>query len=729
MTPLHPHYGPLFRPFDRLTVENMSEWQRAPLFIMARHFHALHRLYGVASGFLIEKDLVSNKWMLTHGVAYDAYSRPMVPFLEDKRAVEVPVKNCKEVEDDKGNHLVKDWLLVLKNKEPLKQLLDVPVPAPDKCEIDYELKEKYKFKPHEVVLAKLEKVDKYGVAEGIDPTERTNAARSLRRPYLATGRVQQGTTVTPLKTANGWKVWIDTRTSGFLPPYTTDSQKRLAAPDGMRGKQSPSETSTDVEVPPVYFITFAPLPDQMPSSNSVLYKHLVTTPQVTISEASYEGFLLNVVYPGAGNASEPFTTTPLDVMWMGVEHPLSDQQSYPVQDTWKMTEDIPMTRMQTRKKLPWPEFSSDRSLSAEDLNNIQDTLQEMQWLHNRTLHDWGVGEGFSVSMMTDKRGVIVEPGVAFDTDGHEIILNESKALLVPPQRATTNGNARQTRWVTASFMELIKAREHEAGDRTEGVTPQRLPEAIIRWVDPNEVETNLRLRPGKDVILASVVMERGVVLSITSEGRRSAVPPKMPYLYSSRDAGVIEEIKYENDNCNILLLDLAINTTKAGFQSQPVYMVQLEEKASASKVNNESGKNVTNQSTARKQDNNRQNEGVGREGSQAGNQSVEKQETQQEAEEVQLEEHKCQKKAINLLSYAETELTVHLLRIKSSLSSKLLLELRIELLDKRSRSFFSSRTSNQQHEVPTSQREQQAWFKKEIIARLPCQFAWMGVEG
>ena len=79
MTPLDPSFGPMFRPHDWLTAADLTDWQRVPLFAAARHYHALHRLYGVADGLIvrIDKNKVkantryNSKWVLRTNTDYE----------------------------------------------------------------------------------------------------------------------------------------------------------------------------------------------------------------------------------------------------------------------------------------------------------------------------------------------------------------------------------------------------------------------------------------------------------------------------------------------------------------------------------------------------------------------------------------------------------------------------------------------------------------------------------
>ena len=113
-TPLDASYGP--PPRARPPGVDVTDWQRAPLFGGARHFRALHRLYGVADGLTVAYD--GAKATVAAGVAFDAYDRPL--WLLKDAATDVNVGQ---------------WI-VLVGQEPDVQQLDVPVPAPQECKIE-----------------------------------------------------------------------------------------------------------------------------------------------------------------------------------------------------------------------------------------------------------------------------------------------------------------------------------------------------------------------------------------------------------------------------------------------------------------------------------------------------------------------------------------------------------------------------------------------------------------
>src|SRR3954466_2133663 len=76
-------------------------------------------------------------------------------------------------------------------------------------------------------------------------------------------------------------------------------------------------------------------------------------------------------------------------------------------------------------------FFTGQRLEAEDLNDAGAQQRALRWLHNRSLHGWGIGLGFAVSGNKGDRQVRIGTGYAIDCLGREIILAEVTTKPVP----------------------------------------------------------------------------------------------------------------------------------------------------------------------------------------------------------------------------------------------------------------------------------------------------------
>ena len=142
-----------------------------------------------------------------------------------------------------------------------------------------------------------------------------------------------------------------------------------------------------------------------------------------------------------------------------------------------------------------PQFFDGQQLFAADLDGIVAFHRAMRWLHNRSLHQPGVGNGFAVSGRRGDREVPVQPGYALDSEGRELVLLETHVEPVPPVAGEPGGGP--------AFFDLVVSYpsddDLEEAETREGVC---LPRGVVRlrehpvfcWVRLIR-DVNDRLRP------------------------------------------------------------------------------------------------------------------------------------------------------------------------------------------------------------------------------------------
>ena len=86
-----------------------------------------------------------------------------------------------------------------------------------------------------------------------------------------------------------------------------------------------------------------------------------------------------------------------------------------------------MSRFQPLER---PHYFSGRLLSAEDLRCEQEYVLARLRRLNRFTHGWGVVAGLGVSQTGSGR-VVVQPGLAIDCVGNEIVLCEERRISIP----------------------------------------------------------------------------------------------------------------------------------------------------------------------------------------------------------------------------------------------------------------------------------------------------------
>ena len=102
-----------------------------------------------------------------------------------------------------------------------------------------------------------------------------------------------------------------------------------------------------------------------------------------------------------------------------------------------------------------PHYFDGQLLNPADLNREQEYHLGQRRLHNRMLHGTGVVSGLDVSAAgrSSPRAIAIEPGLALDSAGREVILTAAVELTIRedclPQYVVVEYTARETDWVAA----------------------------------------------------------------------------------------------------------------------------------------------------------------------------------------------------------------------------------------------------------------------------------------
>jgi hypothetical protein len=216
-------------------------------------------------------------------------------------------------------------------------------------------------------------------------------------------------------------------------------------------------------------------------------------------------------------------------------------------------------------------FFSGQRLTAADLTELQRTNRELRWLHNRSLHGWGLGIGLGV---TGERGatiVTVEPGYGVDCLGREIILTETRQKTVPAVAGGSKGEEVPYYLVVAYKTDA----EQKVAERRPGVC---MPEGTVRLGEEPRIEWRRpdQLQEGLDLILAQAWI-RNCKLSrpLSLTGRRSARPSHQPYVAAGQTVAGKTDWKEWNMNNDVAGVITQVNTSAAHFRSTPRYMAHI----------------------------------------------------------------------------------------------------------------------------------------------------------
>src|SRR5262245_31968611 len=161
-----------------------------------------------------------------------------------------------------------------------------------------------------------------------------------------------------------------------------------------------------------------------------------------------------------------------------------------------INDDIPL--------LERPAFFENQRLTAADLTATQSYNRELRWLHNRSLHSWGIAFGFAVSGPRGAQSVRVESGYAIDCIGRDLVLDEAREMPIPAVAGSSDGNP-ASYYLTISYAEDSDLTPITRAGACNSSGAVRRPETpIVRWQDPADTNASSRYRPGLDVVLAAI---------------------------------------------------------------------------------------------------------------------------------------------------------------------------------------------------------------------------------
>lgn len=230
-------------------------------------------------------------------------------------------------------------------------------------------------------------------------------------------------------------------------------------------------------------------------------------------------------------------------------------------------------------------FFDGQQLFASDLQAIDDFDRGMRWLHNRSLHQAGVGNGFAVSGRRGDREVSIQAGYAIDGLGREIVLLDTQAEPVPPVSGEPDGQPAYFD-ITVSYPSDDDLEEAETRD---GVC---LPRGAVRLRE-RPVFCWVRLRRDADGQLRAVdagqstqiqagmliVLARAEVLNcqlnadLSIAQRRRARPPQQPVIRCATVA-VTWDV-WTVDAKTAIGLKTTVDTSAMTFRTTPCYSARI----------------------------------------------------------------------------------------------------------------------------------------------------------
>jgi len=215
------------------------------------------------------------------------------------------------------------------------------------------------------------------------------------------------------------------------------------------------------------------------------------------------------------------------------------------------------------------QFFNGQRLFASDLQGLEAFNREMRWLHNKSLHQPGIGNGFAVLGKKGEREVRIDPGYAIDIEGREIVLTQTALEPIPPVSKEADGTPILFD-LTVSYPpdeDLEEAETREGVCALQGVV-RRKEEPVFCWVrldrqgQPIDPKLKAEILIGLRIVLARAeVLECSLNKDVSIAERLSARPASQPYICCGHLEGVDWKVE------NLVAFDLPKVLGSSGFKS------------------------------------------------------------------------------------------------------------------------------------------------------------------
>lgn len=215
-------------------------------------------------------------------------------------------------------------------------------------------------------------------------------------------------------------------------------------------------------------------------------------------------------------------------------------------------------------------YFNGQRLTAGDLTDAQVSTREMRWLHNRSLHGWGIATGLQVSGSVGDRAVTVSPGYGIDCLGREIILGSPATVATPASFAR---GAEVQFYLVASWLDDADQSVTQKRDGAcSGNGAVRLSDTpLLAWRSQQD------LQEGLELILALVwVQNCRISRAISATARRYARLAQQPYIASGQAAATDLTWTLWTSGQQVLGWQAQVDTSGAQFGATPQYFAQLE---------------------------------------------------------------------------------------------------------------------------------------------------------
>ena len=215
-------------------------------------------------------------------------------------------------------------------------------------------------------------------------------------------------------------------------------------------------------------------------------------------------------------------------------------------------------------------FFSGQKLTAADLTALERTNRELRWLHNRSLHDWGIGVGLDVKSL-GPTAVEVQPGYGIDSLGREIVLTERRPMTVPAKAGTVNGKE-QVYYLVTSYVGDADQKVTETG--TGICAPDQAvrlsEEPALEWRAPED------LNEGQELVLAQIwVLNCRMSREPSTAPRHNARPPGRQLFSAGRTSPTDTAWEVLEVNQARVGVKVTVDTSSGRFRRTPQYLANV----------------------------------------------------------------------------------------------------------------------------------------------------------
>ena len=193
-------------------------------------------------------------------------------------------------------------------------------------------------------------------------------------------------------------------------------------------------------------------------------------------------------------------------------------------------------------------------LRSRDFRDQAAFSRQLRWWHNRALHDaFGVVSGLSVALAADTASALVQPGIAYDRVGRELLVFAPRSVRLPGQQ--------QPMTLVALYCENRQGAE-----------------ADLVWRPPGPVGGD-SCGPGEGVPLAQLAYVGGApTLTAVSPRSRPLARPRIGNGSTRADSTPWQlwAVPLLRDEITVLGLQITVDTSAAGFTEVPCYFAWLQ---------------------------------------------------------------------------------------------------------------------------------------------------------